>query len=72
MVEVALDRAPHRGLETGATERGVSAFAEIREVAQKQDPERVGPVEQERIIHLDVNAEQVEAGALGVDDVVLE
>ena len=72
MVEVATDGGAHRFLVTPAAERGVAAFAEIREVAHEQHADGVGVVEDERVVDLDVDAQEVEAAGLRVGDVVLD
>ena len=72
MIEIARDRAAHRRFVTAPPRLGVAAFAEIREVAHQQHPERVGVIKQQRVVDLDVNAEQIETDALRVGDVVAQ
>jgi len=70
MVEVALDRPAHRLLETAPPFRRVAPFPEIGEVSQDKDANRVRVVKDERIVDLDVDAEQIEAGPFRKSDVV--
>ena len=72
MIKIALDRPPHHVLISPPADRGVAALAEIREITHQKNAERVGIIKNERVIHLDVNAQKIEAGAFGIRDVGLD
>ena len=72
MVEVALDGAAHGVLITPTSSRCVAAFAEVGEVEHQQDAHGVCVVEQQRVIDLDVDAQEIEPTPFGVGDVVAQ
>ena len=71
MIEVALNRSSHHRFVTTAADIGIAAFAEIRQVRHYKDAHGVGVIKNERVIHFDMDAQQIEPGALRAADVIL-
>ena len=51
----------HHGLEPLMAERRVAVLAEVGEIAHQHHAQPVGPIVQQRVVDLDVDAEEVEA-----------
>ena len=52
--------------------RRVAAFAEVRKIADQQNSESIGAVEQQRIVDLEVDTQEIETNAFRVGDVVAQ
>ena len=72
MIEVALESRRASFLHNAAALRGVAAFTEVGKIASQQNADSIRPVKYKRIVDLDVNAEEIEAAAFRIDDIVLD
>src|SRR6266850_4595771 len=72
MIEVPLNRLTHHRLETASPRRRISAFSKIRKIRHQQYAQFVRPIQKQRIVHLDVHAQKVEAESFGLRNVILQ
>src|SRR3954470_6045117 len=72
VIEIPVNGGPHHGFESTSAQGGIAPLAEIREIGHDQHSKPVRPVEQKRVIDLDVNAEEVEPHLLREGDILLK
>src|SRR4051812_47033114 len=72
MIEVTLNGLAHHYFPTPPAERRVAALAEVRHVRHEQHAEFIRPIIKQRVVNLDVDAQEVESKLLRRLDVVLQ
>src|SRR4051812_48511723 len=71
MIEVALEAFAHHRFESPAAQGCVSAFAKIGKVGHEEHAHFIRPIINERIVDLDVDAQEIESEPFGGQKIVL-
>src|SRR5207248_4759907 len=72
MVEVPMNRLSHHHFVTASSNLGITSFAKIRKIGHQKNAENVRVIKNERIIHLNMNPEEIETGTFRFQDIVLD